>query len=80
MMHYDSGCVDLNTLPERDVPIRYTDFSIVDGAGFDPDYKPKQYDPAHVVKHSPHDADAEKGGKWFEQCVKEATTKIEHLL
>ena len=45
MMHYDSGCVDLNTLPERDVPIRYTDFSIVDGAGFDPDYKPEQYDP-----------------------------------
>ena len=80
MMHYDSGCVDLNTLPERNVPIRYLDYSIVDGAGFNPDYKPEHYDPEHIVKHNPRDADAEKGRKWFEQCVEETTTKIESLL
>jgi len=75
MMHYEADCVDLSTLPERDVPIRYTDFSIVDGPGFT-----SEYDPDHVVAHDPRDATAERGRKLFGDCVNETSAKIEMML
>jgi hypothetical protein len=34
LMHYQAGAVDLAALPPREVPIRYQDYSVVDGAGF----------------------------------------------
>ena len=34
LLHYRRDAVDLSTLPPREVPIQYRDFSVVDGAGF----------------------------------------------
>ena len=71
MMYYEkerlgSGpLVDLGTLPKRGKPIRYTDFSIVDGPGFSE--KPH---PDRVVQEDPRDAEASRGKKIFEETVK----------
>ena len=75
LMYYNPEYVDLDTLPPRDVPIRYTDFSIVDGAGFGPDY-----DTDHIVRDDPRDANAERGRKWFEMAVGELSAKIQKLI
>jgi creatinine amidohydrolase len=72
LMHYRPDSVDLAALPPREVPIHYRDFSVVDGAGFS-----RHYDPQHVLHHDPRDATAERGRKWFENCVQEITTRIE---
>jgi creatinine amidohydrolase len=57
--------VDLGTLPPREVPIRYQDFSIVDGAGFS-----ENPSPGRVVQTDPRDATAEKGRDVFENTVR----------
>jgi creatinine amidohydrolase len=57
--------VDLGTLPPRQVPIHYKDFSIVDGPGFSG--KPS---PDKVTATDPRDATAEKGRQVFEETVK----------
>jgi hypothetical protein len=75
MMHYRPGAVDLAALPPRDVPLHYRDFSIVDGAGFS-----AGYDPQHVVRHDPRDAHADRGRKWFEDCVREIAARIERWM
>ena len=75
LMHYQPGSVDLATLPPREVPIRYQDYSVVDGAGFSTNYHPQ-----HLVRYDPRDATAAKGRKWFEDCVQELTTRIEQWL
>lgn len=71
MMYYQKlygsdSIVDLTTLPEKSVPIRYPDFSIVDGAGF-------SKNPSHgkIVKTDPRDASEEMGKKIYENIVKE---------
>jgi creatinine amidohydrolase len=46
--------VDLEELPERSVPIRYPDFSIVDGPGFS-----ENPSPGRVVQTDPRDASME---------------------
>lgn len=74
LMHYDPDAVDLGSLPPRDEPLRYADFSIVDGAGFAPDH-----DPQRIVHHDPRDATAEMGRRWFEECVGEVVAKIEKM-
>jgi creatinine amidohydrolase len=56
--------VDLASLPPRSVPIHYTDFSIVDGAGFS-----DHPSPGRVVQSDPRDATAEKGRKIFDETV-----------
>jgi len=56
--------VDLGTLPKRDKPIHYTDFSIVDGPGFSE--KPH---PQRIVDADPRDANAARGKKIFEETV-----------
>jgi len=56
--------VDLETLPPRTVPIRYPDFSIVDGPGFSDNPSP-----GRVVQTDPRDATMEKGLKVFEDTV-----------
>ena len=57
--------VDLSTLPPRQVPIHYKDFSIVDGPGFSG--KPS---PDKVTATDPRDATPEKGRQVFEETVK----------
>jgi creatinine amidohydrolase len=56
--------VDLTTIPPREVPIHYTDFSIVDGPGFS-----EKPDPDRVVRADPRDATAEKGKRIFDDTV-----------
>lgn len=56
--------VDLASLPPRSVPIHYTDFSIVDGAGFS-----DHPGPGRVVQSDPRDATVEKGRKIFDETV-----------
>lgn len=57
--------VDLSTLPTRQAPLHYNDFSIVDGPGFSD--KPS---PDRVTATDPRDASAQKGRQVFEQTVK----------
>jgi creatinine amidohydrolase len=57
--------VDLSALPPRSTPIRYPDFSVVDGPGFSE--KPS---PGRIVQTDPRDATAEKGKKIFEDTVR----------
>ena len=70
MLHYQQeaygsdSMVDLSELPERGVPIRYPDFSIVDGPGFS-----ENPSPGGVVQTDPRDATAEKGKKIFEDTA-----------
>lgn len=56
--------VDLSALPPRNVPLRYRDFSVVDGAGFS-----EHPSPDRIVKTDPRDATAEKGRKIFDDTV-----------
>lgn len=70
MLHYEQKefggqkVVDLASLPPRSVPIHYTDFSIVDGAGFS-----EHPSPGRVVQSDPRDATAEKGRGIFDDTV-----------
>jgi len=70
MLHFEkeifggSTLVDLSALPPRKVPIRYQDFSVVDGPGFS-----DHPSPDHIVKTAPRDAPAEKGKKIFDDTV-----------
>lgn len=70
MMYYQKfygvdSIVDLTTLPEKSVPIRYPDFSIVDGAGFT-----KNPNPGRIVRSDPRDANEEMGKEIYEKIVK----------
>ena len=71
MLHYEKSVyggqeiVDLTALPPRSVPIRYPDFSVVDGPGFSE--KPS---PGRIVLTDPRDATAEKGKSVFEDTVR----------
>ena len=56
--------VDLTELPSKDVPIRYPDFSIVDGNGFS-----KNPSPDKIVQTDPRDATVEIGEQAFEETV-----------
>jgi len=56
--------VDLSTLPQRNVPIHYPDFSIVDAPGFS-----EHPSPGRVVQTDPRDASTENGKRLFEATV-----------
>jgi creatinine amidohydrolase/Fe(II)-dependent formamide hydrolase-like protein len=81
MMHYEkeyfggAKLVDTSTLPPRSVPIRYPDFSIVDGPGFS-----DAPSPGKVVQTDPRDATAEKGKKIFDDTVRMYVELAEKLL
>jgi creatinine amidohydrolase len=62
--HDSAHLVDLSRLPPRDVPIRYQDFSIVDGPGFTEEPHPER-----IVQTDPRDASEEQGKKLFEDTV-----------
>jgi creatinine amidohydrolase len=71
MLHYQAGkedarsdAVDLSRLPDRSTPIRYPDFSVVDGPGFTRD------PPAdRVVREDPRDATRELGARLCGEAV-----------
>jgi creatinine amidohydrolase/Fe(II)-dependent formamide hydrolase-like protein len=56
--------VDLSSLPPRKVPIRYPDFSVVDGPGFS-----EHPSPGRVVQTDPRDASVDKGKQVFNDTV-----------
>jgi len=67
--------VDLAALPERNVPIRYPDFSVVDGPGFTKNpHKDK------VVTADPRDANAEFGKELFTKSVEKFVKITEKAL
>lgn len=67
--------VDLSTLPPRDVPIRYPDFSIVDGPGFS-----DHPSPGRVTLTDPRDSTVEKGKEVFEKTVEMYLTMTREAL
>lgn len=76
MMHYNESAIDLSTLPPKNIPLKYTDFSVVNGQGFiasEPDrLVPKVFDP--------RDANAQIGMAHFETTIAEVSGKIERLV
>jgi creatinine amidohydrolase len=62
-----ADAVDLSLLPERHLPIRYPDFSIVDGPGFS-----RESPPDRIVRSDPRDASWELG----QQIHRDAVAKI----
>jgi creatinine amidohydrolase/Fe(II)-dependent formamide hydrolase-like protein len=56
--------VDLSSLPPRKVPIRYPDFSVVDGPGFS-----EHPSPGRVGQTDPRDASVDKGKQVFNDTV-----------
>ncbi len=75
LMHYNHGAVDLGTLPPRNVDIHSSEFSIVDGIGFTP-----QYHRDHVVRDDPRDATAQSGASLFEEAVDELVVHVKKLM
>ncbi len=76
VMSYNPTAVDVGTLPPKDVPLKYADFSVVNGQGFiasKPDrLVPKEFDPRY--------ANEQIGKEYFEKTVEEICGKIECLL
>ena len=76
IMHYRENAVDLSTLPPKDVPLKYSDFSVVNGQGFiasKPDRMvPKEFDPRDSVPQI--------GKMHFETTLSELCGKIERLV
>jgi len=67
--------VDLSTLPERDIPLRYPDFSIVDGPGFT-----KNPSPNKIVTTDPRNANVDLGKNIFEAEVETLIKVTEQVL
>ncbi len=77
MMYYDQSYVDLNALPEMNIPLTYKDYSIVDGGGFvgkpgEGFAVPPELDPR--TKSS-----AELGKKLFEATVDDLADKVRNI-
>ena len=64
MVYAGRKLVDLAELPPRSVPIHYSDFSVVDGAGFSDHPSPDR-----IVRTDPRDATADRGRGVFEDTV-----------
>jgi len=76
IMHYSEAAVDVRALPPKGVPLKYADFSVVNGEGFiasKPDHLvPEEYDPRN--------ANAQLGKGHFETTIAEVCGKIERLV
>ncbi len=80
MLYYQTllgsdSLVDLSTLPRKDIPIRYPDYSIVDGYGFS-----ENPDPEKVVRKDPRNASEKFGKEIHEEVVKEFIALTESAL
>jgi len=74
-LYGDNSIVDLTTLPERNVPIHYPDFSIVDAPGFT-----RNPSKDRVVQTDPRDANAEFGKELFTKSVEKFVKITEKAL
>ncbi|KPJ85455.1 MAG: hypothetical protein AMS17_14330 [Spirochaetes bacterium DG_61] len=80
MLYYQSllgseTFVDMSALPKKGIPIRYSEYSIVDGYGFS-----ENPDPAKIVRMDPRNASEEFGKKIHEEIVKEFIVLTENAL
>jgi creatinine amidohydrolase len=71
----EGAIVDLTALPERNVPIRYPDFSVVDGPGFTREPREDK-----IVTADPRDATAEFGKELFTKSVEKFVDITEKAL
>ena len=74
-LYGDDSLVGLSTLPERNVPIHYPDFSIVDAPGFT-----KNPSKDKVLQTDPRDATPEFGKEIFTNTVKKFVELTEEAL
>ncbi len=77
LMHYNENAVDVGTLPPTNVPLKYPDFSVVDGPGFTPASQPAREVPRTC---DPRHATAKAGREYFNKIVAEVCGKIETFL
>lgn len=70
-----NSIVDFSTLPDRSVPIHYTDFSIVDGTVFN-----REPDPEKIVRADPRDANEALGKELHEKIVENLIVLTENAL
>ncbi len=72
VMHLCGDAVDLGQLPPADTPIRYADFAIVDGPGFDGSGPPD-----HVLANDPRKlSSAERGREKFTWSVERLVEQV----
>lgn len=76
IMNYNESSVDLSTLPPKEVPLKYTDFSVVNGEGFIAS-KPDRLVPP---EYDPRNANAQIGKLHFETTITEICGKIDRLV
>lgn len=75
MMHYEPQTVSLAELPPPSQPIRYEEYAIVDGPGFEGRGRPDR-----TVEDDPRTrATAERGRAFFEQTVAEIVEMVKTL-
>jgi creatinine amidohydrolase len=77
LMYYKDDSIDLSALPPNNIPLKYADFSIVDGVGFTPASRPEREVPA---PYDPRRATIQIGKDNFERIVAEICGKIEETL
>jgi len=77
LTYYRETSVDVGTLPPENVPLRYPEFSIVDGPGFTPASKPDREVPRD---RDPRRASAKAGGEYFQRTVADVCARITSLL
>ena len=80
LLHHQSSIdtemlVDLSALPERGIPLRYRDFSIVDAEGFT-----TSPSPGRIVRSDPRDSDPGRGKELVAQTVQELVKLTEDVL
>jgi creatinine amidohydrolase len=77
LLYYNEGSIDLDSLPPKSTPLKYPDFSIVDGAGFTAASKPDRTVPR---KNDPRYGSVQAGKDYFEKTVGEVCQKLEKFL
>jgi len=76
MMYHCPETVELTALPPKDQPMRYRDFAIVDGPGFEGKGHPHK-----IVENDPRtEASAALGRELFETTVEELAAEVRSLL
>ena len=78
MMYYDPAYVNLEVLPDKAVPLKYKDYSIVDGGGFSGNpgsgfTVPPELDPRT-------ESSVELGERLFEAMVNDITKKVNKII
>ncbi|MHC4872055.1 MAG: creatininase family protein [Planctomycetota bacterium] len=77
MMYFDPAYVNLDALPAADVPLKYKDYSIVDGGGFTGNPGKDFAVPAELDPRS--NSSAEAGEKLFAAIVNDLSGKVREV-